>query len=124
MQVASLGLTFLRERGIGDPSIDMERLENIRPPVKSLQVLARHQEPTLSDHLTDSEQEIEEYLEIMEEEEEADKMTDTGESRYYYGRNRFKWSRKEPTRNVRTRAHNIVILPSVRSHVEKSSSPL
>nr|CAI5837025.1 unnamed protein product [Callosobruchus analis] len=48
-------------------------------------------------------------------------MTDTGESGFYYGRNRFKWCRKKPTRNVRTRAHNIVILPSVRSHVKSNT---
>lgn len=78
------------------------------------------QEPILSDHLTDSEQEIdEENEEITYEHAEEEK-----EAGYYYGRNRFKWSRKEPTRNVRTPAHNIVILPSVRSHVQKSSSPL
>lgn len=36
-------------------------------------------------------------------------------SQYYYGKNRFKWSSIEPTRNVKTPSHNIVRLPAVRS---------
>ncbi|GBP23253.1 hypothetical protein EVAR_75966_1 [Eumeta japonica] len=29
-------------------------------------------------------------------------------SGYYYGKNKFKWSRQKPTRNVRTQRHNII----------------
>lgn len=31
----------------------------------------------------------------------------------YYGKDRFKWSKNEPTTNVQTSAHNLVYLPSV-----------
>lgn len=43
--------------------------------------------------------------------------------KYYYGKNRFKWSTKEPTRNIRTLAHNIVRLPAVRVVVDDNTNP-
>lgn len=81
-----------------------------------------------SDHSSDTEQELsEDEVEIFSEtefseEEEEEEHDEHGN--YYYGKNRFKWSKKEPTRNVRTPAHNIVLLPSISSHVEKSSNPV
>ena len=79
-----------------------------------------------SDHLTDSEQEMSEneaeHDQEMISSEDEEECIDS--SNYYYGKNRFKWSKKEPTRNVRTPAHNIIVLPSMRSHVEKSDSPV
>lgn len=43
---------------------------------------------------------------------------------YYHGKDRTKWSRLPPTRNVRTAAHNIVQVPRVRPLAEGPLSPI
>ncbi|GBP70310.1 hypothetical protein EVAR_52329_1 [Eumeta japonica] len=47
-------------------------------------------------------------------------------ARYYYGRNRYKWSSDPPSRNVRLQAHNIIRLPTIRNTVYENGplSPL
>lgn len=71
-----------------------------------------------SDHESDSE------CSLHTSDEEAQ---DSGENaRYYYGKNRFKWSTDPPSRNVRTQSHNILRVPSVRNAVVENGqlSPL
>lgn len=45
---------------------------------------------------------------------------------YYYGKNKFKWAKSEPTKNVRTVSHNIIKIPYIRSSTrrEESFTPL
>ena len=43
---------------------------------------------------------------------------------FWFGKNRFKWSKAEPTRNVRTPARNMVILPRTRLIVNDSKDSL
>lgn len=75
-----------------------------------------------SDHFTDGEQEMSENEaehdpETISSEDEEESVNSNN---YYYGKNRFKWSKKEPTRNVCIGTHNIIVLPSMRSHSESS----
>lgn len=50
-----------------------------------------------------------------ESEDHASEDEDEGSvPKYYYGRNRFKWSATAPIRNVRTPAHNIIKIPTSR----------
>ncbi|KAG8228991.1 hypothetical protein J437_LFUL006939 [Ladona fulva] len=44
-----------------------------------------------------------------DEEESVSVKLFTIKDRYYFGKNRYKWSSKEPKRNVRTRLHSIVV---------------
>lgn len=74
----------------------------------------------LSDHetcseLSHGESEEENETEVMETEEDY--------TRYYYGKNRYKWAVTEPTRNVRTLAHNILKLPG-NKYVNKNIEPI
>lgn len=46
---------------------------------------------------------------------EDSESDDAGRQKNYYGRNRFKWSVVEPSRNVRTPAHNKLKIPSLRA---------
>lgn len=61
-----------------------------------------------SEHNSSSDESADENEEIIENsnEEEVTENLDGEEtmtqSNYYYGKNRFKWSSREPTRNVRT----------------------
>lgn len=59
------------------------------------------------------EEELEEELEEVFEEP---RNSDTSKSsKNYYGKNRYKWSRQEPTRHVRTPSHNLIVhLPGLR----------
>ncbi|KAK9708169.1 hypothetical protein QE152_g27385 [Popillia japonica] len=49
---------------------------------------------------------------MIETGEDSD-VSDPGK-KYMYGKNRYKWAATEPTRNVRTPAHNILKLPGNR----------
>lgn len=66
---------------------------------------------------TDNEEEIdtafiaEEDIEAGQNEVEINNNS-TSESRYYYGKNRFKWSAEQPQRFSRTPLHNIIRLPT------------
>ncbi|CAH1979595.1 unnamed protein product [Acanthoscelides obtectus] len=50
-----------------------------------------------------------EETQVIESEEDSE--TSEPVNRYFYGKNRYKWAATEPTRNVRTPAHNILKLP-------------
>lgn len=73
-----------------------------------------------SEHDTDSEIEVDWEQEIRnnrsDNTSEGSTSTDDDDDlpNYYYGKNRFKWSRAEPSRKIRTSAHNIVRLPTIR----------
>lgn len=87
----------------------------------------------LSDHNSESEQSASDLEDVPEDDsdleanesttnmETADETSsDSGDhiprKHYYYGRNKFKWSNIEPSRNSRTRLHNIVThLPGIRA---------
>ncbi|CAH2000010.1 unnamed protein product [Acanthoscelides obtectus] len=66
-----------------------------------------------SDHETGSE------LSYSASDDDGQDVTESGEDsetsepvkKYFYGKNRYKWASTEPTRNVRTPAHNILKLP-------------
>lgn len=91
-----------------------------------------------SDHDTESEQELdedtdEENLEQPEtddesssetEDQDEEQPTTQHEKAYFYGKNRFKWSKVEPTRNVRVSAHNIIRLPHSRLNAEDVDNPI
>lgn len=63
-----------------------------------------------SDHNTDSEESA-----TSDATCELEGDTDISDiPNYYYGKNRFKWSSNQPSRNVRTPSHNILRLPSIR----------
>lgn len=67
-----------------------------------------------SDHETASElsgddSDYQEEMQITESEDDED-TTEPG-TKYFYGKNRYKWAAAEPTRNVRTPAHNLLKLP-------------
>lgn len=91
-----------------------------------------------SEHETASEQEhsdSDDDLECIPDNhnviESEDEITDTDDNTItkkkqnnFYGKNRYKWSKKEPTRNVRVPAHNIIRLPVARVDVDDETNPL
>lgn len=76
-----------------------------------------------SEHQTESEMSNDSDPEL---EEPDTSIIETPSNTYYYGKNRFKWSSKPPTRNIRTLAHNIIRLPCNKPAVaqENPFSPL
>lgn len=69
-------------------------------------------QPLDSDHETESEESA-----SIEDEEAADTKTAEDLSReknYYYGKNRFKWAKQEPRRNITSLSHNIIKLRGLR----------
>lgn len=80
-----------------------------------------------SDHETASEQEIDSSEDVSDVEDmESDGSLDqaNNERRYFYGKNRFKWSKIEPARNVRTPQHNIIRIPIARVQIDDIQNPL
>lgn len=78
--------------------------------------------PITSDHetaseLSDNESDDQDDMQAIESEEESDASVPS--KKYFYGKNRFKWSTTEPTRNVRTPAHNILKLPGNKNALPK-----
>jgi uncharacterized Zn finger protein (UPF0148 family) len=70
----------------------------------------------LCEHGEDNEVEEEEAEETEEEDSQQRK-------RYFYGKNRFKWSTKEPAKNVRIPAINKIRLPAARVIVADKTNP-
>lgn len=71
-----------------------------------------------SDHetaseLSGNESDDQDAMQVIETGEDSD-VSDPGK-KYMYGKNRYKWAATEPTRNVRTPAHNILKLPGNRN---------
>ncbi|KAK9752458.1 hypothetical protein QE152_g4181 [Popillia japonica] len=71
-----------------------------------------------SDHetaseLSGNESDDQDAMQVIETGKDSD-VSDPGK-KYMYGKNRYKWAATEPTRNVRTPAHNILKLPGNRN---------
>lgn len=107
---------------IGDPDFEAKinrMLESLDSDVE-ISDQDEGDEAEVSEHDTDSE--IEGDWEQVTRNKKSDNGSEDSTStdndddlqNYFYGKNRFKWSSKEPSRKVRTPAHNILRLPAIR----------
>ncbi|CAK1598011.1 unnamed protein product [Parnassius mnemosyne] len=69
-----------------------------------------------SDHDSDSEYSV--------DSDDEDVLTSGESTKYYYGKNRFKWSSEPPSRNIRTQSHNILRLPSNQNDLVTENGPI